>query len=647
MVQDKKPGGSESDAWAERVFENLRDGWLETDLAGNILRVNRAFEEMVGYREVALRRMTFWDLTPPDYHDFERRIVDEDILSRGQSGVYEKEYMTRDGRRIPVELSVYVISGSDGRATGMWGFVREVSEERSTRAMNRRLIAAVEQSAEAIMMTDVNAEITYVNPAFERITGYKRSEVIGKNPRFLQSGMTPVERYDEMWRALERGEVWHGLFVNRRKDGRQYQEEATISPVRDASGNVVNYVGVKRDVSRELELEEQLRQSQKMEAVGKLAGGVAHDFNNLLMVMMTAAEFAMEDVAPDSDVCTELESILDASRKASALTRQLLAFSRCQSLTPREIDLNDLVLELQKMLGRLIGEDIKLTVEPSGDTCRVKADPGQIEQVIVNLVVNSRDAMPHGGHLTIVVSHEIMTDELQSRFLTRVDGDHALFAVISIEDTGNGMDEETRTRIFEPFFTTKEKDRGTGLGLSTVYGIVRQHGGQVLVESRCDAGSTFRVFLPELDRGDAGAVEADADERLVGGGETILLVEDNEAVRRIAGRMLGNLGYTLISAASGEEAVHRFEEAGGKVDLLLTDVVMPGIDGPELAGVLRASREDLKVIYASGYPESHARRLADMATCDSLLNKPFTQRELSEKIREVLDGADARSGAAD
>jgi len=393
------------------ALDNLRDGWIETDLAGNVLRVNRAFEDMLGYSERELKQMSFWDFTPSEFHEREQQIIAEQIIKDGRSGIYEKEYITRDGRRISVELSVYLLKDAKDEVRGMWGLVRDVSEQRSTTAMNERLIAAVEQAGEAIVMTDLDANITYVNPAFERISGYKRSEVIGRNPRFLQSGHTSSELYNKMWKTLKAGQVWQGRFANVRKSGEEYLEEATISAVRDTSGRVVNYVGVKRDISREQELEEQLRQSQKMEAVGKLAGGVAHDFNNLLMVIMTAADFAMDECDETSEMHRELESILEAANKASTLTRQLLAFSRRQNFVPRVIDLNEIVLELQKMLGRLIGEDIQLRAEPSGDSCRIKADPGQVEQVIVNLVVNARDAMPNGGTLAIKVSHMIMTDD--------------------------------------------------------------------------------------------------------------------------------------------------------------------------------------------------------------------------------------------
>ncbi len=629
---------AESDTRADRVFEALRDGWIETDMEGHILRVNQATLSMLGYEENELKRMTFWDITPPEYYEREKKIIEGQIIANGCSSVYRKEYVTRDGRRIPVELSVYLTKDESGELSGMWGLVRDVSDKQSVQELNDRLVAAVEHAAEAIVVSDLDANILYVNPAFEKITGYSRSEVLGKNPRILQSGNTPVERYDQMWSTLRRGEVWQGVLINKRKDGSEYQEEASISPVRNAEGKVVSYVALKRDISRELELEEQLRQSQKMEAVGKLAGGVAHDFNNLLMVMMTAAEFAMEDAPDGSEIGTEIETILDASRKASALTRQLLAFSRRQSIVPREIDLNDLVLELQKMLGRLIGEDIKLAMETSGDPCRVKADPGQIEQVIVNLAVNARDAMPNGGHLTIGVSHVTMTEDLQARFVTPVTNGHKRFAVISIEDTGEGMDEATRQQVFEPFFTTKEKGRGTGLGLSTVYGIVRQHDGQILVDSHLDVGTVFRVFLPELETSAQEEDEIVAANKLPTGTETILFVEDNAAVRKMATRMLGQLGYNVVTAASGEEAVECFEEMETTPLLLLTDVVMPGIDGPELADILRASYPELRVIYASGYPESHARRLATLPDTDSLLHKPFTLRQLAEMVRGVLDG---------
>ena len=351
-----------------------------------------------------------------------------------------------------------------------------ITERKEAEAERTRLSEVVNQAAEAVLMTDTSGDIVYVNPAFEKVSGYSRAEVMGRNPRLLKSGKQGPEFYREVWQTITHGLVWSGRLTNRRKDGTLSEEEATIFPVCDPGGRIVNYVAIKRDVTQELRLQEQLQQSQKMEAVGRLAGGVAHDFNNLLTVIMGYGEMAMEGLPQDSPVRSMVGEIVTAGKRATELTRQLLAFSRKQVVQPKVFDLNEVVSSAERLLRRLIGEDIDLLAVRDPYLGRIEADPGQIEQVIMNLAVNARDAMPKGGRLTIETQNVDVGEIDTQRHLGVEPGRYVMLAV---SDSGVGMDADAKAHAFEPFFTTKEKGKGTGLGLAMVYGIVKQHGGDV------------------------------------------------------------------------------------------------------------------------------------------------------------------------
>ena len=356
-----------------------------------------------------------------------------------------------------------------------------------------RLLAAIDQVGESVVITALDGTITYVNPAFEAVTGYARAEVVGKNPRLLKSGVQSPEVYRTLWDTVASGKTWQGRLVNRRKDGRLYTEDATISPVRDAAGVVTSYVGVKRDITRELELEAQLRQAQRMESIGRLAGGVAHDFNNLLSVILSYTGFALTALPKGHALHEDLLEVQLAGERAAALTRQLLAFSRKQVLRPVVLDLGQVLSEMEKLLRRTLGEDIELSLVQAPELAVVRADPGQIEQVLLNLAINARDAMPHGGRLTITTGNVELDAAHAERHPGAQPGPHVMLAV---SDTGVGIDEQTQTRIFEPFFTTKEPGKGTGLGLSTVHGIVQQSGGSITVTSSPGQGASFQIYLP-------------------------------------------------------------------------------------------------------------------------------------------------------
>ncbi|HEX9191616.1 MAG TPA: PAS domain S-box protein, partial [Candidatus Deferrimicrobiaceae bacterium] len=444
---------------------------------------------------------------------------------------------------------------------------REAEARQAAEEERARLAMAVEQAGESIVVTDTDGAIRYVNPAFERVTGYRREEVLGKNPRVLKSGRQPEAFYRELWDVLTRGRTWRGYFVNRRKDGTLFEEEAVISPVRDATGGVVNYVAVKRDVTEERRKEEQVRRSQRMEAVAKLAGGIAHDFNNLLTAVIGYADLLILQLPDKGQHLRHAEEIKRAGTRAANLTRQLLAFSRQQVLQPRELGLNEVLSGMETTLRRILGGRIELSILHGDRLGKVKADPSQVEQVIVNLAMRARDAMPSGGKLVVETANAELDDAYARRHLFVRPGPYVM---VAISDTGQGMDAETQALLFEPFASSAGSERG--LGLSSVYGIVKQSGGFVWVYSEPGGGTTLKVYFPRID-GKAAARPA-VPERLRGT-ETVLVVEDEAVVLDILREVLAGHGYNVLTATNGEEGLRILSAHPGPIHLLLTDVVVP------------------------------------------------------------------------
>jgi PAS domain S-box-containing protein len=496
-----------------------------------------------------------------------------------------------------------------------------------------RLEAILERLPYAVLLLEGEGarSVRYVNLAFEEITGTPRAEAIGADPRRFvrhEDAFAPG-----MWSALARGEPWTRRSTERRRDGAAYEQEVTVSTVRGLPGAALGYVAVLRDTTKEVALEAQFRQAQKMEAVGRLAGGVAHDFNNLLTAILGYSQILLGELAREAPMRAELEQIFDAGRRAAALTKQLLAFSRKQVLEPRVLDLNALVRDMDSMLRRLIGEDVELVIDLAPALAAVRADPGQTEQVVMNLAVNARDAMPRGGRLTIATANAAL-DEARAAELGARPGAWVTLAVL---DTGSGMDAETRRHLFEPFFTTKAPGKGTGLGLSTVYGIVEQSGGRIAVESEPGRGSAFTIFLPAAEGAPAPAEPRPAPPCTARGTETILVVEDEDAVRELARRTLAAAGYAVLAARHGPEAIVACERHEGPIHLLLTDVVMPHMSGGELAERLAALRPHMKVLFMSGYSESGSFTRRMLERPGGFLGKPFTAEALAARVREVLD----------
>ena len=509
----------------------------------------------------------------------------------------------------------------------------------------RKLSRAVEQSADTVVITNIEGVIEYVNPAFEGLTGYARDEVRGKNPRILKSGEQSAEFYKEMWRTILAGNIYRGILVNRKKNGELYYVEESICPVRDADGQITHFISNGRDLTERIRMEAQLLQAQKMDAVGRLAGGVAHDFNNLLTIITSYSELALDSVPKNSPLEAKIQEIREAARRAAELTRQLLAFSRKQPQALRVVELNSVVSTIAKTLPRLIGEDIDFGFSPGENVGRVRIDPVQLEQVLMNLAANARDAMPQGGHLHIETSDVRLDDDYIHGKPAVIPRGH--YTLITVSDDGNGIPPEDLPHIFEPFYTTKPSGKGTGLGLATVYGIVKQNHGFIWVYGEPGSGTVFKIYLPCVrdQNHSCNAVQKDTQDA-ERGSETILLVEDEQAVRRATAEFLRLQGYNVIEGKDGLDALTLAQEHA-EIDLVVSDVVMPRMSGGALAKEVSRLRPNTQFLFVSGYAGKTIldHKVVDLDT--NFLQKPYTLRQLSSKIRAALDSARTGLSAAD
>jgi PAS domain S-box-containing protein len=586
-------------------------------------------EEFYADPDIALR------LVPAEAHGVIHTLGQRPEELAGQTVLLP--WRRKDGGRVWVEHRNVLVRDDAGEVVAFEGVARDVTGRKEIEERYARLSEVVEQSAELVLVTDTSGTIVYVNPAFERMTGYSAEEAIGRNPRMLKSGLQAAEFYRDLWSALLRGESWAGRLRNRRKDGSLYTADAVISPVRDRTGAIVNYVGLQRDMTRESELDEQLRQAQKMEAVGQLTGGIAHDFNNLLTVILANLSLLQEELkeAPGA-VPHYLRDVQNAALRGSEMVRKLLAFGRQERLQPRPLDLRHLLLEFIRTVGRMLPEAIEFDVTAADDLPPAQADPGAVEQILLNLATNARDAMPQGGEVHIRLGLATFASQGERS----VSGWHepGTFVHLAFRDTGGGMEQATLERIFDPFFTTKSAGKGSGLGMPMVYGLMKQHHGFVTVESAPGQGTTVHLYFPVAREALASSEPAGRAGSLPRGTETILLVEDEEPIRRVAERILGQLGYTVRVAEDGVAALALFRQAPGAVDLILTDVVMPRLNGPDLVAALRKEGHPVPVVFATGYASSQI--LADHGSLKHarFIEKPWTVETLAWRVREALDG---------
>src|SRR2546421_9310028 len=621
------------------IFENSIEGIFQSTPEGRFLAANPALASILGYDspEDLIKRVT--DIGRQIYVHPQERARSNEIANENGGLIqhFELEAYCKDQQKIWVSLNRRSINDENGEPLYWEGSVEDITErkraENALRESEERYRDLVENAHDIIYSHDLEGNYTSINKAGEAITGYTVAEALQMSLKDTVEAEDYVKVLEMMKRKLAGESVTAYEIEIIAKNGRHVPLEVNTKYVYQ-NGVAVGVQGIARDVTERRNLEEQLRQSQKMEAIGQLAGGVAHDFNNLLTAINGYSSLALQRVDDDSPIKPYLEGVEKAGDRAANLTRQLLAFGRKQILQPLALDLNSVVSDMNKMLRRLIGEDIALMAKLASDLKKIKADPGQVEQVLINLVVNARDAMPTGGSLTIETANVDLDQEYASRHVGIQPG---RFVMLAVSDTGSGMDETTRARIFEPFFTTKEKGKGTGLGLSTVYGIVQQSSGSIWVYSELNQGTSFKVDLPELPSdGSANVVEFTIDV-IESGSETILLVEDEEVVRGLTTNILEGAGYQVIAASGGAEAAKLCADRNELIDLLLTDVVMPQTSGREVAEQLTKMQPGLKVLFMSGYTDEAIVHHGVLDANVEFIQKPFTPVGLSKKIREVLD----------
>jgi two-component system cell cycle sensor histidine kinase/response regulator CckA len=621
------------------ITEGTTDAVFVKDLDGRYLMMNKAgagflgrsVDEVLGKDDSAL-------FSPEVGRAIMKR--DREVIHAGETQTYE-EFGTAAGKTRLFLATKGPFRDSTGQVMGLLGICRDITDrkraEEEIRQSQKKLQIHLDHTPLAVVEWDVNFRVATWNPAAERIFGYTREEALGQHGHFIVPAEVH-ERVDHLWQDLISGRVTSRFGFSRNdnvtKNGRTISCEWYNTPLVDDAGRVLGVASLVQDVTERVALEERLRQSQKMEAVGRLAGGVAHDFNNLLTVILGYAQILAEGVPAGSRQAESTSQIKNAAERAAGITRQLLAFSRKQVLSPRILNLNDTVMNLDSLLRRLIGEDIEVLTVPANDLGSVKADPGQIEQVIMNLALNARDAMPHGGKLTLETANVSLDEAYAIEHQPITPGRYVMLAV---SDSGVGMSPDLQARIFEPFFTTKEVGKGTGLGLSTVYGIVKQSGGFIWVYSEPGQGATFKIYLPRVDQ---PSETAGADKRIgnvLRGTESILLVEDDAQVRQLSSSVLAHCGYKVLTAANPEEGLKIAQENHRDIRLLITDVVMPGMNGRQLAAKITEFLPQIKVLYMSGYTNNAIVHYGVLDDGLWFLPKPFSLSALISKVREVLD----------
>jgi len=636
------------------LIEALPDAVVAVDRDGTIVQINSQAQDLFGYDRDELVGQKVEMLVPESYrqeHHHHRKTFVATPKTRRMGTNLDLYGRRRNGSEFPVEISLSPVSTEHG--TLVLSAIRDISERKKIdeelRRANEelyqrtveqlgesrsRLALIIDSSEDAIIAQGLDGIITSWNKGAERVYGYTPEEAVGEHISLLAPSDRPDE-IPETLRKIARGEsIEHYESLRVTKDGRLLNVSISVSPLRNAQGDVIGASAIARDITAQRRAENQLHQSQKMEAIGRLAGGVAHDFNNILGIISACSEFLRDRIDPAAESSLYVENIKKATERGASLTRQLLAFSRASAIQPRVLDLQERLKDISKLLRPLMGDDVEVLVVSRSPAAVVEADPGQIDQIVVNLAVNARDAMPHGGKFILETSavkfDEVFAEQHQAIAAGR-------YVVLAVSDTGNGMDEATVSRIFEPFFTTKEVGKGTGLGLATVYGIIKQSAGHILVYSEPGHGTTFKIYLPGADH-KVGLVSRPEAETVSPKrqGTTILLVEDDEIMRSLTRKVLLEHGYTVLEADDGESALECVDSHKGPIDLLLTDVVMRHMSGPALVDRLNASHPNLKVVYMSGYTGELIAEREVLKRGIILLEKPFSRTALLNTIHTTL-----------
>ncbi|MDB5388947.1 MAG: Blue-light-activated protein [Planctomycetaceae bacterium] len=631
------------------IVEFSPDPMLIIDQMRRIVLVNAQTERLFGYIRDEILGRPIELLIPVRFPDVDGDLYRLDSANRGPyptNDTVNLLALRKDGTEVPVEISLSPVQSDPVILFAV--SIRDITARKQAEQERQRLLEAVEQQRAELQMLldsvpaliffkDRQHRLVRVNQAHAQCFGLPKEQIEGKTDAELGSPYAGRYMLDDL-QVLTTGKPLRGIIEEfHSPSGKRWIQTEKV-PHRDIHGNIIGVVGLAVDITEKKNLEEQLRQSQKLDAIGQLAGGVAHDFNNLLTVIDGYSEILLEDIGPGDSHHPMLQEIKNAGERAAGLVRQLLAFSRKQVLEPKVLDLNELVDDVEKMLRRLIGEHVELRTLLTPGLGRVLADAGQLEQVMLNLAVNARDAMPKGGRLTIETACVELSD---TNLMALPQIPPGCYVVLTFRDTGCGMDPQTKARIFEPFFTTKELGKGTGLGLATVFGIVTQSHGHIQVETELGAGSAFRVYLPKVVQSESISILSPVVKSPKRGSETVLLVEDDANVRELALRILRMNGYNILEAVDGKDALRVAEEYPDPIDLMITDLVMPRLGGGDLAHQLSLLRPSIKVLYLSGYSAEMAIGQGLLIGDVSLVQKPFTPGALALKVREVLDRKDA------
>ncbi|HMP72147.1 MAG TPA: PAS domain S-box protein [Kiritimatiellia bacterium] len=630
---------SDSETRFRGLFEHSPTGTALCDRKGTILLANRRLSELLSQPACVLVGTSILDLASEASRVHLEEMNESLHADSDHVEAREVSLMDSKGGGRDVLLSAARIDGLGwgGGACQIWQAedLRPVHEAERGR---ERLVEAIRQADEMFVITDAGGGIEYVNPAFERITGYRADEVMGKNPRILKSGLHDEAFYREMWGVLSAGRTWKGRLTNRSKRGELIEESVTISPVRDATGEVAHYVCVKLDVTKEAQLQRQLQHASKMRVAGEVAGAMAHDVKNLLVKMREKAELVRREQEVASVSTEVIDDLLASAVAIEALLHRVLTFSRSSETTMNLININDVLNGMRTLLKRIAGESVELDFRLSADSCVITGDAAQIEEVVVNLVANAREALEGAGRIVVETGTNRLEDMNRATWVESPVDPVDRWVYLRVRDTGRGIDKAIQSRIFEPFFTTKRDVAGAGLGLATVSGIVKQHNGFLSLDSSPGKGASFTVLLPLAS--DQAHIHEKLDEGtdLPRGEETILVVEDDQAARRIVCRILSELGYKVLEASCGADGIRLALQHGSEIDLLFTDVILPDFDGKTLADQVCDMVPGIKVVYTSGYPDTYLSDSGILGGTFRLIRKPFDLREIATSLRSALDG---------
>ncbi|MBU2512520.1 response regulator [bacterium] len=636
LVNEKVNELRKSENRYQMLVRTSPDGFTACDLDGRVLDANPAFLDMLDYTMEELRYKTLFELTPSHWHKMEKEIISK-ALSEGGNTKNEIEYIRKDGTIIPVFLSSWVIMDENGNPEQLSTFVQDITERKNAEKERALLASALEQTAESIIITDSQGKILYVNPAFETTSGFAKENVIGNHFDSFVRNIQEIQSNEQMWINLRDGLNWSGTIVTRKKDGNEIEEEITVSPIRDKSGLITNFVASKFDVSREKQLEKQLLQAQKMEALGTLAGGIAHDFNNVLHGMSMSAHTALKKLPEDSLIKKYLDRMLIFCDRGAALVKQILTFSRHMEEKFSVIEIASIVKEVLIMMKSALPSTITIEQNIADSAGNISGNPSQIHQIVMNLCSNAGYAMRETGGV-LRVSLKNVHIKYEEAWSLRIQRGHYLDLTIS--DTGSGMSQSVQERIFEPFYTTKPKGEGTGLGLSVVHGIVKAHNGHVQVDSKIGEGTSFKIRFPIVE--ETIIENKEEKNQSFRGNERILLVDDEDTMVDLMNNILGDLGYSVKTAYNGREALDLFNKDPFYFDLVITDQTMPEITGDELAKIFKAKNPELPIILMTGFSYKIDKVKAEKIGIDEVLMKPFEVNNLVQLIRRLMKSRDQK-----